>query len=75
MMIVEPGFGEEQYGSGNLKLEMPLGHPSADLRRRLATGERSGPAGDRNLAGKSLWVVSKTRRPDAIAKVWKWSKD
>lgn len=54
---------------------MPLGHPSVDLRRQFATWKRSGPAGDRNLAVKRLWVVLKTRRPDIIAKVWKWSKD
>ena len=73
-MTIEMGFGGDQFESGNIKSKMPLEHPSADLKRQLATQERSRPAGDQNLAVNSLWVVSKTRRPDAIAKVRKWSK-
>lgn len=38
--IVEMVLGEDQLGFGDVKLEMPLGHPSADLSRQLTTQGR-----------------------------------
>lgn len=67
---------EDQFGFGNVKFETPGGHPIVDLRRWLATlgersAQRSGAAGDRNVAVKSLRMVLQTRAPDPIGKAWK----